>query len=198
VLVAYVTVVADIASAQTIISGENEIRPEQVDETLSAEDRDILANLYDHSEILLAIGRDDYANGNIGFVQDLNQLLLVFYHEAVAGLSSPTQINEQGRRTAMDFGFLFADPPDASYLQRATDRAVLSFLELRIENLRRLRQIRYDPDMTACARHLLTIEVIEEEFSDGDFRFVELLRTIAMSDGFFRAKTEGAQLSAHR
>jgi hypothetical protein len=72
------------------------------------------------------------------------------------------------------------------------------------------RVVRSDPAVPACVVNRAfaygtgrvadrqALKRIEEEFADGDFRFVELLRAIAMSDGFLSVKTEGAQLAAHR
>lgn len=72
------------------------------------------------------------------------------------------------------------------------------------------RVVRNDPAATACVVKQAfaygagrepdrqTLEQIEEEFADSDFRFVDLLRTIAMDDSFLTPKLEQAQLAAHR
>ncbi|MEJ8566543.1 DUF1592 domain-containing protein [Elongatibacter sediminis] len=70
--------------------------------------------------------------------------------------------------------------------------------------------VRNDPTVPVCAVNRAfaygagkpaqrqALEPIEEEFAESGFRFVNLLRTIALSDAFFGAKPDATQLAANR
>ena len=130
---------------------------------------------------------------------------VVATHEAVAlGVPDPHRVEPVALET-FDGAGVYRTTENGATIDTSGDLHGATF-----QNSAELgKVVRNDPAVPECVvnrafaygtgkvAHWQTLMPIKEDFAERGYRFVDLLRAVALSDAFLNAKTEAAQLAAH-